>query len=106
MTKYSDLSEQELTAMIQDAEKALQKKKDAQKKAVIQQIESLAASIGVKVIIEDERKSSPRKGSRVPPKYRNPENSMQTWSGRGVMPKWMQTLIDEGQKKSDFLISN
>ncbi len=106
MTKYSDLSEQELTAMIQDAEKALQKKKDAQKKAVIRQIESLAASIGVKVIIEDERKSSPRKGSRVPPKYRNPENSMQTWSGRGVMPKWMQTLIDKGQKKSDFLISN
>lgn len=30
------------------------------------------------------------------PRYRNPRNSAQTWSGRGQMPDWVEEALDEG----------
>lgn len=46
------------------------------------------------------------KGSRasVAPKYRNPAG-LETWSGRGIKPKWVQAHIDGGGSLSDLLIS-
>jgi DNA-binding protein H-NS len=39
---------------------------------------------------------SPKKGKlagkKVAPKYRNPTNAEQTWTGRGVAPSWAQAL--------------
>lgn len=45
-------------------------------------------------------------GSKVAPKYRNPDNPAETWSGRGKHPKWMtQAMEAHGRKPEDFLIS-
>lgn len=41
-------------------------------------------------------------GSTVAAKYRGPED--QTWSGRGLTPRWMTSLIEQGRTKDDFLI--
>jgi DNA-binding protein H-NS len=43
-------------------------------------------------------------GRTVAPKYRNPENPAETWSGRGLPPRWMAAEIKAGKKKDDFLI--
>ena len=40
----------------------------------------------------------------VPPKYRNPTNPMQTWSGRGKQPRWVGSQIQAGRRLDDFLI--
>ena len=44
-------------------------------------------------------------GSReaVAAKYRNP-NGPETWSGRGLAPRWLATLIASGKSKEDFAI--
>jgi DNA-binding protein H-NS len=42
---------------------------------------------------------------KVAPKYRNPGNPSETWSGRGLSPRWMAALIKTGKKKEDFLIA-
>ncbi|WP_031435540.1 H-NS histone family protein [Methylomarinum vadi] len=104
MTEYMNLSESELQSVIQNAEKALKEKQASKRKEVIAQIKELAASIGVSVDIKEEDGRSSRKGSKVAPKYRNPNNPAETWTGRGVAPKWMQALIDAGHDKSEFLI--
>jgi DNA-binding protein H-NS len=43
------------------------------------------------------------KGSAVPtltelgrPRYRNPKNSAETWSGKGKMPGWVEEALAEG----------
>jgi DNA-binding protein H-NS len=48
-----------------------------------------------------------RGGARgsVAPKYRNPENSSETWAGRGLKPRWLATAIKSGKKLDDFLIA-
>ena len=43
-------------------------------------------------------------GAAVPAKYKGPEG--QAWSGRGLTPRWLKTLIDGGQTKEDFLIKS
>jgi DNA-binding protein H-NS len=40
----------------------------------------------------------------VKPKYRNPDNRSETWSGRGRLPRWLQAKVDGGAKVEDFLI--
>ena len=50
------------------------------------------------------RKTAGGKGSKVPPKYRNPANAAETWTGRGKHPRWMSAYIAQGKKPEDFLI--
>lgn len=104
MTEYNNLSETELQALIDKAATALQEKKSQKRKEVIAQIKQLAASIGVTVDIIEDNEKPVKKGKKVAAKYRNPEDETQTWTGRGVSPKWMQVLVEAGHDKSEFLI--
>ncbi len=50
-------------------------------------------------------KTAGRKLGKVAPKYRNPANPKETWTGRGKQPRWMAELTAKGNKKpEDFLI--
>jgi len=42
------------------------------------------------------------KGMKVPPKYRGP--SGETWTGRGVRPRWLVAAIKGGKELEHFLI--
>ena len=42
------------------------------------------------------RKPAAKKGSGIPIKYRHPQNSDLTWTGRGKMPGWAKYLLDQG----------
>lgn len=50
-------------------------------------------------------KQSPVKGRKVTPKYRNPENATETWTGRGLQPRWLVAALKTGKKLSDFEIA-
>jgi len=41
---------------------------------------------------------------KVVPKYRNPKNPAETWSGRGKQPRWLTAQLRSGKKVNDFLI--
>lgn len=49
-------------------------------------------------------RSSTTRGTKVAAKYRNPANAKETWTGRGLPPRWMAALIKKGKKREDFLI--
>ncbi len=42
-------------------------------------------------------------GKKVAPKYRNPANPEQTWTGRGVSPTWVQALKATGTLDSALI---
>jgi DNA-binding protein H-NS len=106
VTDYQNLSESELQAVIESAEKALKNIQSNKRKDVIARIKELAATIDVVVEIHDNDndKKPVRKGVKVPVKYRHPEESEKTWTGRGVMPKWLQALINDGHDRSEFKV--
>src|ERR1700751_1265879 len=46
-----------------------------------------------------------RPSPKVLPKYQNPKNPAETWSGRGKQPHWVQAQLEAGQKLEHFLIA-
>lgn len=107
------LSLPELTRLISAAEKrleALARRRPAS--AVRRELAALAASQGYSldqlINVREEapaRKRAPkRKASKVAPKYRDPDNKANTWSGRGRMPRWLAAKVRAGHDAMDFLI--
>ncbi|MEQ1531808.1 MAG: H-NS histone family protein, partial [Methylococcales bacterium] len=94
-----------LQTVIENAEKALKNKQANKRKEVIAQIKELAASIDVSVEIYENDKKSARKGVKVAVKYRHPDDHDKTWTGRGVMPRWMLDLLNEGHDRSEFEVN-
>lgn len=45
---------------------------------------------------------SSQAGTVVAAKYRGPNG--ETWSGRGLTPKWLALLLEQGKTKDEFLI--
>ena len=43
------------------------------------------------------------KGSKIAPKYRNPKDPSQTWTGRGRRPNW---IVEAGGDMKRFLIAS
>ncbi len=41
---------------------------------------------------------------KVAPKYRNPANEGETWSGRGKQPRWLAAYTGAGRTPDEFLI--
>ena len=41
--------------------------------------------------------------SKVAAKYRDP-NTGETWSGRGLMPKWLRAAVDAGHSRDEFAV--
>jgi DNA-binding protein H-NS len=102
----NDMSEAELANMIEDAKKALKDKQESKRKEVFTKIRELATSIGVNVdITEPGTRTSSRKGSSVPIKYRDPNNAANKWTGRGMKPKWLRELLNQGKSLADFEIN-
>ncbi|WP_340124325.1 H-NS histone family protein [Methylobacter svalbardensis] len=107
MTDLQNKTPEELQVIIAEAQALLEALHHSKHKAVIAQIKELAHSIGVTVDIHDDgKKTSKRAGASVPPKYRHPDNHSETWTGRGMTPKWLKSLIAEGRHKDDFLIND
>ena len=50
------------------------------------------------------RRRSARELGKVAPKYRDPENKRNTWTGRGRMPRWLAERTKHGRSPTDFLI--
>jgi DNA-binding protein H-NS len=48
-------------------------------------------------------KASKKAGVAVAAKYRGPNG--ETWSGRGLTPKWLAALIAQGQTKESFAVN-
>ena len=62
-----------------------------------------AKKVASKVRRTTSKKKSKKRG-KVAPKYRNPENSDETWTGRGRKPLWVVAQLDSGTKIEDLEI--
>jgi len=50
------------------------------------------------------KRAARKTGKKVAPKYRNPANPKETWTGRGKQPRWLAAQTADGRKVEDFLI--
>ncbi|MEY2622455.1 MAG: hypothetical protein RIT26_2275 [Pseudomonadota bacterium] len=68
-------------------------------------IEQIAAALGGKTRAKSAKSGgktarSSTAGRKVAPKYRDPANPQNTWTGRGRMPRWVADLEAKGELAS------
>lgn len=79
------------------------------KNAILEQIHQIAAAAGVDLAeLIAAGKPGPKKSAdgrgKVAPKYRNPANAAETWTGRGKHPKWVSEALAAGGTLESLLI--
>ncbi|GGF46675.1 DNA-binding protein H-NS [Mameliella alba] len=95
------LSRDELQKLISDAQKAL-KSVDARRRAEAKRAaEKAAKEFGFSL---DEVLDAGPKGSKGAPKYANPADPSQTWTGRGRKPNWVIAALEEGKTLDDLAL--
>lgn len=103
MSKDLDsLSRDELLTLKQDVDRALATLDDRKKAEARAAAEKAAREHGFN--LDDLLSAQKKSGKKNPPKYRNPEDPRQTWSGRGRQPGWVKSALEEGRSLDEFAI--
>lgn len=98
------LSSKELAALIETASGKLSEKKEQERAEVKAELIALAKERGFTIaeLFGTEKAKTPR--AKVEPKYRDPSNPENTWTGRGRKPKWVAEALESGESLEDFMI--
>src|ERR671914_1443567 len=93
-----------LKALFKDIETELKHRDVTDKREALERMRDIAAEYGLslsEVINKEGRLDTKKPKSKNAdqaslPKYINPDNPDQTWSGRGQKPKWLKEALKEG----------
>lgn len=102
------MSLKELEAIKKEVDRVIASKRDLERVQLKKKVAELAESHGFSVT---ELFGAPAKGrgaaknkSAGVPKFANPDNPGDTWTGRGRKPNWLLDRLKKGAKVDDFAI--
>lgn len=101
------LSLKELIDLDAKVKKALASARDRERTEIKKKVADLAETHGFSVaeLFGGTRGRGPGKNKSVGvAKYANPENKLDTWTGRGRKPNWVVERLKKGAKLADFEI--
>jgi DNA-binding protein H-NS len=97
----------ELLAQKAAIEKQIADAQREEKSSAIAQVKALMAQHGLSLADLSGRGAGasrgPKAGGKVAAKYRNAATG-ESWSGRGLQPKWLKAALASGRKLSDFAV--
>ena len=100
---------QELIAQKEALDQQIQALQRSQRADAIAQVRALMNQFGLTAA---DLRGAPAKaagrpaagGGKVPAKYRDPASG-QTWSGRGLKPKWLAAALAQGKTLEEFAVA-
>jgi len=100
---FSGLSFEVQQSVLDDFEAAFQASKEQRIGALEKELARLRGRKQQVGSTAPKKAVSPKKGVKVPPKYRDANGN--TWAGRGVQPTWLREYLKKrGNKLEDLLI--
>jgi DNA-binding protein H-NS len=99
---------QELLAQKADIERQISDARRQERSDAIAKVRALMAEQGLTAAdlvakTTASGRTSSTSGRKVAAKYRDPETG-QTWTGRGLKPKWLASALESGKQLGDFAI--
>lgn len=96
--KLDKLSRKELEALRADVDEAIVQRRKSEKQEALAAAQKAAAEYGFSLDELTGRKGGRggAKASSAEPKYMNPDNPTQTWTGKGRQPNWFKAAIEAG----------
>jgi DNA-binding protein H-NS len=115
------MTRRQLERLRADVDKALARLDEAEKKEALKAAEKAAKAYGYSLkeltggtakapaakkepTVRTAKKTNGDGRAKVAPKFRNPNNKDETWSGRGRAPKWVEAHLAAGGAKEDLAI--
>lgn len=111
-----EMSLSELRQLADRVAKAIGRKEKANRKEALAAVEKVAREFGVDVsdlvggatATGGKRKRGPKKAGGAPkkgkPRFANPDDKSQTWTGKGRRPAWYVAAIDAGKSPDEMAI--
>ncbi|MFZ1725951.1 MAG: H-NS histone family protein [Albidovulum sp.] len=98
-----ELTKKELVDLKRRVDRAVEEFEDRKKQEAIAALEAKAKALGYKL---NELVNTTGKRTRKPakPKYANPANKSETWTGRGRKPRWVEAALKSGKSLDDIAI--
>ena len=98
----NSMSRDELLALKGEVDKALKSLEARRKAEALKAAQDAAKEFGFSLAeLTDGSKTG---GKKAAPKYANPADPSQTWTGRGRQPVWFREAVENGAKPEDFAI--
>lgn len=98
------LSLTDLVELERKVKAAISSARERERIEVKAKVEELLRSSGFALEELFSRGRGGAKGKVVAPKYANPENPSETWTGRGRKPNWLVARLNKGASVEDFAI--
>ncbi len=98
------MSLKELKEMQTQVAKAITSFEDRKKKAALAELEEKARELGFASLSELTGGTVKRGRAPSSPKYANPANRADTWTGRGRKPRWFSEALAAGKSPEDMAI--
>ncbi len=101
----STLTLKQLQTLVPAAQKRITELEEDQRKQAFDKVQAAADAVGMspadllKHFGVGKRVKKP-----VKPKYRNPDNAEENWSGRGRKPEWVKAWLDAGKELAELEI--
>lgn len=97
------LSLKELKELRNQVEKAIASFEERRKAAAVAELEEQAKKLGFS-LSELTGAANTHKRKPAAPKYANPDDPAQTWTGRGRRPRWVEAALAKGKSLDDLTI--
>jgi len=98
---------QELLAQKESLDRRIEETKKSERGTAIAKVRALMDEYGLTVADLGSRSAPKAKpagtGNKVAAKYRNTSTG-ETWSGRGLQPRWLKAALASGRKIEDFAV--
>ncbi len=97
---------QELLAKKEALDREIELTQRQEHSSAIAKVRALMSEYGLTVAdlsAKNPVKSKPEAGRKVAAKYRNTSTG-ESWSGRGLQPKWLKAAIAAGRRLEDFSV--
>lgn len=102
---------QELIAQKEELDRRIEQTKTQERSQAIEKVKAMmdeygltSADLGSRAGAKTSRKTKPPgSGAKVAAKYRN-SSTGESWSGRGLQPRWLKAALASGRKLADFAV--
>ncbi|MBR1280353.1 H-NS family nucleoid-associated regulatory protein [Bradyrhizobium sp. AUGA SZCCT0283] len=104
---FDGMSVDELWQLHEELSQVLSVRLTSEKRELEKRLAQLRREKQVRQPESAEPRSAPRERRNYPrvfPKYRNPAQPSETWSGRGKQPRWLTAALKTGHKIEEFVI--
>lgn len=99
---FDNMTLKEMRSLREKLDRAINSYQERKRRQALAAVEEAAREHGFN--LSELTGAKTRRGGTVAPKYANPDDATQTWTGRGRKPRWVQENLDGGKSLEDLLI--